>query len=118
MMLSGRKSRWVIASFISVIAIVISHSCISFRMSSKDIDRFFEKNQVTASQHSYRVGFRDLHYVKAGDPTKPLLLFVHGSPGSLSAFIHFLTDSALLINTLMITADRPGFGYSNFGNGE
>lgn len=87
-------------------------------MSSADIDRYFAKEKVSASQHSYRVGFRELHYVKAGDPTKPLLLFVHGSPGSLSAFIHFLTDSSLLRNALMITADRPGFGYSNFGNGE
>jgi pimeloyl-ACP methyl ester carboxylesterase len=43
---------------------------------------------------------------------------VHGSPGSLSAFIHFLKDSTLLQQALLITTDRPGFGYSNFGNGE
>jgi pimeloyl-ACP methyl ester carboxylesterase len=59
-----------------------------------------------------------LHYVKAGDATKPLVLFLHGSPGSLSAFIDFLTDSTLLEEGLLITTDRPGFGYSNFGNGE
>ena len=59
-----------------------------------------------------------MHYVKAGDPTKPLVLFLHGSPGSLSAFIDFLADSALRENALLITADRPGFGASNFGNGE
>jgi pimeloyl-ACP methyl ester carboxylesterase len=87
-------------------------------MSSPEIDAFFKKNIVEASQHSYKVGFRELHYVKAGDDTKPLVLFLHGSPGSLSAFIDFLTDSALLEHGLLITADRPGFGYSNFGNGE
>src|SRR5687768_6432386 len=54
----------------------------------------------------------------SGDSTKPLALFVHGSPGSLSAFIDFLADTALLSKTLLITADRPGFGYSNFGNAE
>jgi pimeloyl-ACP methyl ester carboxylesterase len=87
-------------------------------MSAQEIDSFFKKHNITASQHSYKVGFRELHYVKAGDATKPLVLFLHGSPGSLSAFIDFLTDSALLRNGLLITADRPGFGYSNFGNGE
>lgn len=90
----------------------------SFRMSPKEIQAFFEKNNVVASQQAYKVGFRELHYVKAGDPSKPLVLFLHGSPGSLSAFIDFLVDSTLLSNALLITADRPGFGYSNFGNGE
>jgi pimeloyl-ACP methyl ester carboxylesterase len=48
----------------------------------------------------------------------PLVLFVHGSPGSLSAFIDFLADSILIKKALLISADRPGFGYSNFGNAE
>ena len=97
---------------------IFLHSCISFRMSSGEIKRYFEEKHVTAIQHNYKVGFRDIHYVKAGDPTKPLVVFLHGSPGSLSAFIHFLTDSVLLKEALLITTDRPGFGYSNFGNGE
>jgi pimeloyl-ACP methyl ester carboxylesterase len=104
-------------SFIPITGIFL-HSCISFRMNPRQIDDFFRKNNVTATQHSYQVGFRELHYVKAGDPSKPLILFLHGSPGSLSAFIGFLTDSTLLKNALLVTADRPGFGYSNFGNGE
>jgi len=87
-------------------------------MSPKEVDAFFKDKNVAATQHSYKVGFRELHYVRAGDPSKPLVLFLHGSPGSLSAFIDFLTDSALLTHGLLITADRPGFGYSNFGNGE
>lgn len=113
----GRKTRWIIASFVAGL-IAIFHSCISFRMTPKEIDKFFKSRNLSATQHSYKVGFRELHYVKAGDPTKPLVLFLHGSPGSLSAFVHFLADSTLLEHALLITADRPGFGYSNFGNGE
>ena len=113
----GRKIRWIIFSLIAGVTIIF-YSCISFRMNAKEIDRFFEKNHVAASQHSYTVGFRELHYVKSGDPSKPLVLFLHGSPGSLSAFIDFLADSTLRASALLITADRPGFGYSNFGNGE
>ncbi len=87
-------------------------------MSSKEVDTYFAEKKVNATQHKYKTGFRTIHYVKSGDESKPLILFVHGSPGSLSAFIHFLADSALLPNTLLITTDRPGFGYSNFGNAE
>jgi pimeloyl-ACP methyl ester carboxylesterase len=113
----GRTTRWIILTLIAGV-MVVSHSCMSFRMSSEEIDTYFEQKHVAATQHSYHVGFRDVHYVKAGDASKPLVLFIHGSPGSLSAFIHFLTDSTLLPQSLLITADRPGFGYSNFGNAE
>jgi pimeloyl-ACP methyl ester carboxylesterase len=109
--------RWIILVLVAG-ATIAFHSCISFRMSSKEIDAFFLSNNVKATQHSYKSGFREMHYVKAGDPEKPVVLFLHGSPGSLSAFIHFLVDSTLLQHALLITADRPGFGASNFGNGE
>lgn len=90
----------------------------TFRMSPKEIDTYFKNHHVTGSQHSYKAEGREIHYVKSGDDSKPLVLFVHGSPGSLSAFIGYLSDSTLLHNALLITTDRPGFGYSNFGNGE
>jgi pimeloyl-ACP methyl ester carboxylesterase len=108
---------WIIFLLITGVTICF-HSCISFRMSPKEVDAFFKEKKVDVTQHSYRVGFRELHYVKAGDPSKPLVLFIHGSPGSLSAFIDFLADSTLLREGLLITTDRPGFGQSNFGNGE
>jgi pimeloyl-ACP methyl ester carboxylesterase len=87
-------------------------------MSEKEINQFFAAKHVEGTQHSYSLGFRKMHYVKAGDANKPLVVFVHGSPGSLSAFIDFLADTTLLQNTLLITTDRPGFGYSNFGMAE
>lgn len=102
---------------ICIIAIVLQ-TCFTFRKSPKKIDKYFAEHGVVATQHVYKSGFRDVHYVKAGDESKPLVLFIHGSPGSLSAFIDFLTDSILLKHALLITADRPGFGYSNFGNAE
>jgi pimeloyl-ACP methyl ester carboxylesterase len=87
-------------------------------MSSKEIDAYFAKRNVDADQHSYKSDFRDVHYVSSGIDSMPLVLFLHGSPGSLSAFIDFLADSLLMHEALLISADRPGFGYSNFGNAE
>jgi len=113
----GRKLRWIFL-FLFATVMIVSHSCMTFRMSSSEIDTFFKAKHVTAKQLTYKAGFRNMHYVCAGDSLKPLVLFVHGSPGSLSAFIDFLADTSLLHRTFLITADRPGFGYSNFGNGE
>ena len=101
-----------------VLAIAISfHSCMSFRMSSREIDDYFKQRNVAAQQQSYTTHSREIHYVSAGDSTKALVLFIHGSPGSLSAFIHFLADTSLLRKGFLISTDRPGFGYSNFGRG-
>ncbi len=87
-------------------------------MSEKELHKFFTKRNIAGSTHSYNVGFRTMHYAEAGDESKPLIVFVHGSPGSLSAFIDFLSDTVLLREALLISADRPGFGYSNFGLAE
>lgn len=115
--LHRKRIRWAIG-LLFLFGMVMLHSCMTFRMSSKEIDAYFAKSKIKATQHQYKTGFRTIHYVKSGDDAKPLVLFVHGSPGSLSAFIHFLTDSSLLPVTMLITADRPGFGYSNFGQAE
>lgn len=59
-------------------------------------------------------GFK-LHYAKTGNDTFPTLFFVHGSPGSWDAFSVYLKDKELLSKFRMISIDRPGFGYSQFG---
>jgi pimeloyl-ACP methyl ester carboxylesterase len=119
-MISGKgKIRLAVIFSLFAIPIIFLHSCMpSFRMSSKEVDAFFKEKKVNAAQQQYTLGGREIHYVEAGDQHNPLVLFVHGSPGSLSAFIDFLADSSLLKKALLITTDRPGFGYSNFGVAE
>jgi pimeloyl-ACP methyl ester carboxylesterase len=116
----SRRSRNIrnIILLLFLALMVTFHSCMTFRMSEKEINKFFADKKIKGTQHSYKKGFREMHYVKTGDETKPLIVFLHGSPGSLSAFIDFLADTTLLHQTLLITADRPGFGYSNFGVAE
>jgi pimeloyl-ACP methyl ester carboxylesterase len=41
---------------------------------------------------------------------------VHGSPGAWDAFEAFMRDPILLEKYRMISVDRPGFGYSDFGD--
>lgn len=102
-----------------VAPVLFLHSCMpSFRMSATEVDTYFKNKKVTATQHQYKYEWRDIHYVSAGDSTKPMVLFVHGSPGSLDAFLEFLTLENLRRDAFLITTDRPGFGNSNFGNAE
>jgi pimeloyl-ACP methyl ester carboxylesterase len=60
-------------------------------------------------------GFK-MHYAKSGNDTLPTLFFVHGSPGGWTAFERYMQDKDLLVKYRMISIDRPGFGYSQFGD--
>lgn len=93
-------------------------SCVQFRMSKSEIDTYFEHKNPKAELKSYYVGDRRQTYLINGDSLKPLVIFVHGSPGSLSAFIDFLADTSLLKSFRLISVDRPGFGSANFGYAE
>lgn len=53
-----------------------------------------------------------VRYVSAGDPAKPLVFFLHGTPGSWHAFKHLIEDPELQQVAHMIAMDRPGFGAS------
>lgn len=44
------------------------------------------------------------------------LLFFHGSPSSLSAWNGYLKNEALFQKANLFAVDRPGYGYSNFGD--
>jgi len=93
-------------------------SCMQFRMNSKEIHQYFESRGLDGKEYSYRIGNRVINYVHVGNENLPLVIFIHGSPGSLSAFVHFLSDSILLDKVQLISVDRPGFGASNFGQAE
>jgi pimeloyl-ACP methyl ester carboxylesterase len=105
--------------FLLVAMAAVMHACVDFRMSRREIDRFFQEKKLNGTQEQYKTGDgHEIHYVTSGDDRLPLVLFVHGSPGSLSAFIDFMADSVLLQRALLVTTDRPGFGHSNFGMAE
>jgi pimeloyl-ACP methyl ester carboxylesterase len=103
---------------IIVFSFVLLHSCMTFRSTPSELKEFFDKENVKASIKHLEIDKRTMEYVQTGDSTKPLILFVHGSPGSLNAFVSYLADSTLLTEAFLISADRPGFGNSNFGYAE
>lgn len=87
-----------------------------FRLSDKEAYDTFRKSGVPLHLETITVAGRHIHYAVAGDSTRPTLLFVHGSPGSWSAFDKYMQDKDLLSRFRMISVDRPGFGYSDYGH--
>ena len=105
-----------ISVFILLLWLIVAQSCMKFRISDGNAKKKFQSAGVvlhTAIKISN--GF-PLHFVQTGIDTFPTLLFVHGTPGSWDAFENYLKDSALLQHYRIISIDRPGFGYSDFGN--
>lgn len=68
--------------------------------------------------HYYDTLGRTMRYVTVGADSLPTIVFVHGSPSSLSAWKHFMSDSLLLSKARLVLVDRPGYGYSGFGKSE
>ena len=54
-----------------------------------------------------------MHAVTAGNPGAPMVLFVHGTPGSWHAFEDYLNHPRLQESVYMVAIDRAGFGRSD-----
>lgn len=113
-----KSKKWIIAFLIFGSLLFLIDSCMQFRMSSSEIETYFDKKGLKADEHHYRIGNRLINYVHVGNEKLPLVVFIHGSPGSLSGFINFLGDTTLLEKAQLVSVDRPGFGSSNFGEAE
>lgn len=104
---------------ISLVWIIFAQSCMKFRTSDSLAKSQFDEHNIPFKGQYYKTGKTTLHYVEAAkDSTLPTIFFVHGSPGSWDAFEKYLQDSALLQHYRLISVDRPGFGYSEFGKAQ
>ncbi len=68
--------------------------------------------------HTYQLENKQMHFVAVGDVEKQPLIFIHGSPGSWTGWLHFLKNEDLLKDFYLIAVDRPGFGDSQKGVSE
>ncbi|HEX2608351.1 MAG TPA: alpha/beta hydrolase [Flavisolibacter sp.] len=86
-----------------------------FRLTDKKAKAAFEKLGINLYTRTVQLNGFNLHYVQVGKDSLPTLVFIHGSPGSWSAFEQYLKDKDLQARFRLISVDRPGFGYSEFG---
>lgn len=92
--------------------------CMSFRLSEKETQEAFAGKSQHPKLQQMKVGDRKIHFAEIGSDTLPVAFFVHGSPGSWSAFVDFMKADSLLQQVQIVSVDRPGFGDSGFGDAE
>ena len=117
------RVRWgYIAALLVGIALLLPQ-CVSIRMSDKAITEYFKNAPVKPLFHTLQTDGRTIHYAQLDPPgpqpdSMPLVVFVHGSPGSWDAFIAYFRDSTLYRRARLISVDRLGFGKSGLGRAE
>ena len=117
-MLLKFSKRLLIGYTILFIISQILSSCLTFKVSQKEIDKKFMGYQMKPVQHQMEVQGVKMNYAEIGSDTLPVAFFVHGSPGSWGGFIDFMKDTVLLKKVKMVAVDRIGFGDSDLGNAE
>ncbi len=113
------RFRNILIGFILLLFILGNMGCFTFRKSDKAQTKFMlEHGQVAPSFHNFELQGQKIHYTHLGADSLPLVILVHGSPGSSSACLDYLADTSLSKVAQLVTLDRPGFGYSAYGKGD
>jgi pimeloyl-ACP methyl ester carboxylesterase len=121
-----RKGRWMrrtlrillgIILFFIIACFVFDHF-VQFRKTDKELNKFFTENHIPGQIGYYVTHGRKLRYVTIGSDSLPTLVFIHGSPASMSLYRGRFIDSTILKNFRVMAVDRPGYGYSGLGHPE
>jgi pimeloyl-ACP methyl ester carboxylesterase len=118
-----RRFIYFFLALLVVWAVAVQTGCMSMRTPDREWSlKLAERGQKLPPQFlevSAPDG-RKIHaaWVGASD-TLPLLVMVHGSPGSADANLNYLADTVLTKSVRVASLDRPGFGYTqHFGKPE
>lgn len=109
------KKSFMVIILILVTWLLIAPGCMTFRNADKVMINRFQKGGIGLTTVYEKVAGSTIHYAKTGADSLPTIVFIHGTPGSWDAFANYMGDPELLQHFRMISIDRPGFGYSNFG---
>ncbi len=96
------------------------NSCtrLQYRESDEELREKFEALQIQPDITYFRIDSlkAKIRVLKITKSTKNInVVFLHGSPSSLSSWTRYLKDSLLLAEANLWAIDRPGLGYSSFG---
>jgi pimeloyl-ACP methyl ester carboxylesterase len=109
-----KTSCWALIIFL-LVWIILAPGCMTFRNADNVMKKQFERSGIPLTTATIKIQGHNIHYAQTGADSLPTLVFIHGTPGAWDAFAGYMKDSALLQHFRMISVDRPGFGYSDFG---
>ena len=95
--------------------LLLTYFLLGFEMRTNDssLKHFFTEYGKLTEIH-YSEGVRSFKVLSEMD-TEFTILFVHGAPGSGDQFKSYMIDSSLTSVAHVVSVDRPGYGYSRFG---
>ncbi len=111
--------RIVIGLMVLFILPPLVSSCLQFRMTPLEVDEYFKSNKnLQPKLLKVEIDKRNIHYAYQHNHQNITAVFVHGAPGSWSAFIDFMMNDDLRESVNILSIDRPGYGFSGFGDPE
>lgn len=112
-------TRILLGLAILILGFVVYNMQSGFRSSDKKTLAYFKKRTTVAKIKTLPYADGQLHWIETERDTlskdAPLVLFVHGAPGSARDFFQYQADSILLNRAVLVSIDRPGYGYSLYG---
>jgi hypothetical protein len=98
-----RRGRWlrrllrIIVGFLlfCIIACFVFDHFVQLRKSDKELKKFFSDNGIAGKIGYYISHGRRLRYVTIGSDTLPTLVYIHGSPSSMSLYRGRFSDKAI-----------------------
>jgi len=113
--------RITIYSLLIVIALNSFTSCtvLQWRSSDIEIQEYFGEKKIPTEISYFNIDSLGLkirvQHIKQSNKNINIVFF-HGSPSSLSAWNGYMNDTAFVKEAIIHAVDRPGYGYSNFGD--
>lgn len=91
----------------------------SFRYSDKKLISLFKNEDLKPVIKYHEFENHSLRYLELiTNPHLPYVVFIHGAPGSSADYLEYFRDEELYSKVNIISVDRLGYGYSNFGNAQ
>lgn len=111
------KRYWIIISTFLVLFIISRLEIFEMRYQPNSFAQSIKSAiQINPIFKQKNINNNTIQYIQVGDDKDlPNIIFVHGSPGALSAYETYLQDTSLVKYANLFAVDRLGFGYSNFG---
>lgn len=83
----------------------------------KELRKLNKSNTKAAIYHIQAENYK-IRVIVVGDSNLPVMLMLHGSPGSVATYNHIYTDTTFTNHYRLLSVDRPGYGMSNYGKSD
>jgi len=112
------KKMMAYLSILFLASLFILMGCISFRTNDSSVSRKYLKKGLEVRVYHESFEGTSIRWIETGleEAEAPILLFVHGAPGSSNAYDKYLQDNDLIVKARLISIDRLGYGYSDYGH--